>query len=156
MNTAQVAYDKDFYAWTNYQATLLKQRKFNEIDFDNIIEEIEALGRSERKELLNRMVVLIVHLLKWQFQPEKNGHSWGYTIKEQRRQILRNLKDSPSLKSLLSDDDWLQEVWNDAVEKAVYETGLLADAFPLSPIWTVDEILDKDFYPTPNQEMDNE
>lgn len=154
MNTQKTLYERDFYAWVNHQALLLKQKKFGEVDFVNVIEELETLGRSEKKELGNRMSVLIMHLLKWKYQSEMNGASWGKTIREQRRQIMRNLKDSPSLKSLLRDTEWLNDVWEDATYEASEETSLDYEVFPSSPIWSIDEILDKDFYPEPEQATD--
>ena len=83
-----VLYDKDFYQWTLYNAELLRQGKITEIDIQNIAEELESMGKSQKRELISRLAVLIMHLLKWQYQPEKRSHSWIETINEQRRQIV--------------------------------------------------------------------
>src|SRR5260370_39809596 len=91
-------YDEDFYGWAMATASLLKQGKFNEVDMENVIEEMEAMGRSEKHQLINRLSVLIAHLLKWQFQPDFRGRSWSGTIEEQRHKIGRLIKENPSLK----------------------------------------------------------
>lgn len=95
-------YDRDFYAWTQQQVSLLQSRQWDQLDTVNLIEEIETLGREERQEIRNRLGVLIGHLLKWQFQPEQRTGSWLGTIREQRIQIKLLLEDNPSLKSYLS------------------------------------------------------
>ena len=94
-------YETDFYQWIQEQLNLLKTQQWEQLDTVNLIEEIAALGRKERQELRNRLGILLGHLLKWQFQPEKRSNSWLGTIKEQRLQIKLLLKDSPSLKSYL-------------------------------------------------------
>lgn len=140
-------YQQDFFAWLNEQAMLLKSKNFGKLDIDNLVEELEAMGRSEQRELKSRMIVLVMHLLKWQFQPEKRGESWRKTIYEQRKQIALVLEDSPSLKSFLNDSDWLQTVWQYAIKDAVEETGLSKATFPTEPIWQINEILEDNFYP---------
>lgn len=143
-----VLYDTDFYAWTQEQANLLKSGRFGEVDISNLVEEVETLGRSERKELSSRLTILMMHLLKWQFQPSLQGHSWVYTIRHQRTAIRKVLKENPSLKRFLADDDWLQVLWEDAIDDAVLETGYTADMFPVTPIWRVEQILDSEFFPS--------
>ena len=96
-------YDQDFYGWTQHQAKLLRSGQLRELDIENLIEEIEALGRQERRELHNRLGSLLGHLLKWHYQPEARSKSWVYTIKEQRQGIQRHLKENPSLKPYLSE-----------------------------------------------------
>lgn len=80
-------YEKDFYAWAIHNAKMLRERRLSEIDIENIAEEIESLGKSEKRELLNRLAVLLAHLLKWKFQPAKQSNSWKFTIKEQRFEL---------------------------------------------------------------------
>lgn len=92
-------YTTDFYGWTQEQVNLLSQRKLDYIDIDNLVEEIESLGKQQQQELKNRLGVLIGHLLKWQYQPEKRSKSWKYTIQEQRLQIIDLIEQNPSLKS---------------------------------------------------------
>lgn len=141
------AYQQDFFAWLNEQSTLLRNKNFANLDIENLVEELEAMGRSEQRELKSRMIVLVMHLLKWQFQPEKKGESWRKTIYEQRKQIALVIEDSPSLKSFLNDSDWLQTVWQYAIKDAVEETGLAKATFPTEPIWQVSDILSDEFYP---------
>jgi len=95
-------YERDFYAWTQEQAALLRSGQLERLDRVHLAEEIEALGRQERRELVNRLGILLGHLLKWQFQPHLRGKSWRATLSEQRRQIQRLLKESPSLKPELA------------------------------------------------------
>ena len=94
-------YDQDFYAWTQQQVELLKTGQWKQIDIENLIEEIESLGKQQRQELRNRLEVLLGHLLKWRYQPEGRSKSWRATINEQRQKIQRHLKENPSLKPYL-------------------------------------------------------
>jgi Domain of unknown function DUF29 len=96
-------YDQDFYAWTQRQAELLRSGKLDDLDIDNLVEEIESLGRQERQELENRLGILLGHFLKWRYQPEARSKSWRATIREQRQQIQRHLEENPSLKPYLSE-----------------------------------------------------
>jgi hypothetical protein len=104
-------HELDFYAWTQQQVDLLKSGNLADVDFKNLIEEIEHMGASERRELINRLAVLMGHLLKWHYQPSFRGRNWQLTIKEQRRQLQRLLKDNPSLlpdwKNLLPRPMWM-------------------------------------------------
>lgn len=145
----QNLYEQDFYAWTFQQADLLKQGKFEQVDLSNIIEEIETLGRNLRNAIASRMVVLIAHLLKWKFQPNfrETSHSWLYTIKEQRVQIQIIIDDMPSLKNSLKDDEWINKQWKRSLMLASDETKLKQSIFPSEPIWSVEQILDENFYP---------
>ena len=141
------AYETDFAAWAAEQAGLLRAGLVNSIDFKNLAEEIEDMGKSEQRELENRLQVLICHLLKWKFQPERQGNSWLATIREQRRRIDRRLKESPSLKSRLSDAEFFADVWLDGISEAIRETDLPNETFPETAIWTIDEILTDEFLP---------
>lgn len=138
-------YDQDVVAWANEQAALLRAGKFSAIDIEHIAEEIEDVGKSEQRELASRMAVLLAHLLKWQFQPERQSKSWMRTIKEQRRAIAAHLEETPSLKASLSRPHWLVGVWADAVASAASETGL--DDLPVNLPWTMEQVLDGDFFP---------
>jgi predicted nucleic acid-binding Zn-ribbon protein len=100
MQTATL-YDQDFYAWTQQQVELLKAGQWEQVDIENLIEEIESLGKQQRQELRNRLGGLLGHLLKWRYQSEGRSKSWFYTIREQRREIQRHLKENPSLKPYL-------------------------------------------------------
>jgi hypothetical protein len=96
-------YDRDFYAWTQQQVDLLKAGQWEQVDMENLIEEIESLGKQERQELENRLGILLGHLLKWRYQPELRCKSWRATIREQRRQIQRQVRKNPSLKPYMSE-----------------------------------------------------
>ncbi|HEY9851605.1 MAG TPA: DUF29 domain-containing protein [Leptolyngbyaceae cyanobacterium] len=137
--TPKSLYDRDFYLWIQATAQQLKEGKFNEIDIPNLIEEIESMGRSEKRELKSRLVVLLMHLLKWQYQPEKRSESWRSTISEQRICIEGLLEDSPSLQPLISElfDDCYQK----ARLKASEETGIKLNFFPKESPFTLEETL---------------
>src|SRR5277367_4307404 len=115
-------YDRDFYAWANEQAALLRSGKLSDADAAHIAEELESMGRSERNQLTNRLAVLLAHLLKWRFQPGLRGNSWRLTIREQRRRAGRLLAQNPSLQADL--DTILADAYGDAVLVAERETGL--------------------------------
>ena len=140
------AYETDFAKWAAEQAGLLRAGMVDSIDFRNLAEEIEDMGKSEQRELENRLQVLICHLLKWKFQPERRGSSWLATIREQRRRIDRRLQESPSLKSRLSDTEFCADTWVCGVAEAVRETGL-DNVFPETAVWTMEEILQDGFLP---------
>ena len=141
-----VAYQTDYLAWTNEQANLLLNGQLSELDLQNLAEEIAEMGQSIRREFFNRMVILVMHLLKWQFQPAFRGRSWENTIRTQRKELTRLIRHNPSLKSMQT-TEWYQEVWDDAIDDASYETGIPKHDFPSSPIWTVDEALQAGYLP---------
>ena len=145
--TTAYTYEQDFVGWLNTQAELLKTGKVNELDIKNLVEEIEAMGRSEKRELESRMIILVMHLLKWTFQPNYQSRSWANTINEKRRRIGRVIKDSPSLKNSLNDTEWFNDIWQSALYQAVSETGLDIKIFPEQAIWTTQQILVDDFFP---------
>jgi len=138
-------YEKDVVAWAMEQAALLRSGQLSALDIEHIAEEIEDVGKSEKRELASRMAVLLSHLLKWQHQPGRRGSSWTRTLKEQRKAIAAALRQTPSLKASLNDPDWLAGVWADAVTKAVDETGL--DSFPEDCPWSMEQVLTEEFFP---------
>ena len=140
-----INYDQDFYGWTQEQAALLKCGQFTALDITNLVEEIETMGRSEKRELQSRLMVLLVHLLKWKYQPVRRGRSWQLTIEEQRGNCFDVLEDSPSLKSKL--DAILLKAYINARTTASRETGLDKNDFPASCPWTYEQIIDGSFYP---------
>jgi hypothetical protein len=142
-----VDYEEDFYAWTVEQADLLRTGEFSALDIANIAEEIESLGRRDRRELGSRLTVLVAHLLKWQKQPDMRSKSWSATIREQRRQIKKLLEESPSLRPFVAKA--LAEVYTDSREDAADETGLAATGFPAECPFTLDEVLSREFLPEP-------
>ncbi|MEH2113731.1 DUF29 domain-containing protein [Nostoc sp.] len=142
-------YKTDFYDWTQKQVSLLKTQQWEQLDTVNLIEEIETLGRRERQELRNRLGVLLGHLLKWQFQPEKRSNSWLGTIREQRVQIKLLLQDSPSLKPYL--DEVFFSVYELGLALAIRETELGENVFPEICPYTLDQTLNPKFLPNFNQ-----
>ena len=138
-------YDGDIVAWASEQAELLRKRQWSELDIDNIAEEIDSVGRTEKRELGSRMAVLLAHLLKWHCQPAHRSNSWLRTIRTQRRKIDRALQKMPSLRPCLADPEWLDDAWEAAVEWAARETGI--DEFPEDLMWTVQQVTDHDFLP---------
>lgn len=142
MNTP---YERDFHAWLQDQAALLKAGRLAELDIENLTEEIESMGASERRELYSRMKVLLQHLLKFQFQPEGRSAGWLGTIDEQRDQLEILFKQSPSLRRLA--DEALDFTYPKARRAAAHETGLAIDLLPESCPYTTDEALDSDFWP---------
>jgi hypothetical protein len=138
-------YERDFYAWAMKNAELIRQGKLAEIDTEHVAEELESMGRSERRELVSRLAVLLAHLLKWRHQPEQRGHSWRYTIKEQRRAVERLLQDSPSLRVRLP--ELLAEADEDAILAAAKDTGHDETAFPAACPFAVSQALAPDWWP---------
>jgi hypothetical protein len=138
-------YERDFYAWANEQASLLRAGKLSDADIENIAEEIESMGRSEKRELISRLGVLLTHLLKWQYQPDRRGRSWQGTIEQQRYRLERHLGENPSLKSQL--DTAVQEAYKDARYDAEKETDLDRDTFPADCPFAFDQMMDEGFWP---------
>ncbi len=139
------SYDQDLYAWTFENTQLLREGQFAEIDVANIIEELESMANRDKRELFNRMVVLLSHLLKWQFQASKRSRSWEQTIMEQRRQLEYILADSPTLHYKLAEKFF--EIYAKAVKQATQETKLPLKTFPATCPYTLAQALDDDFYP---------
>ena len=147
-------YEADFYAWTQEQASLLRKHRWSQLDLLNLIEEIESLGKQQRQELRNRLSVLIGHLLKWEHQPQRRSRSWLATIRVQRRDSLRLLKDNPSLKPYL--EDVLLEAYENGRDLAMGETDLPEQTFPPECPYSLTEILDNSFYPGEANELVSE
>ena len=141
-------YDQDFYAWANEQAALLRSGQLSAADIEHIAEEIESMGKTEKRELISRLKVLLMHLLKWQFQPVVRSVSWQLTIKEQRREAARHLADNPSLKGRLSET--MADAYGDAIIAAARETSLPEDVFPTECPWSFEQIMDVGFWPEHN------
>jgi len=136
-------YETDFYAWTLAQAKLLKERDFEHLDIPNLVEEIESLGRQERRELESCLGILIGHLLKWDYQPEKRGKSWRATIREQRREILQLLKENPSLKPYLIEA--IAHAHEFGLDLVVKETPLDYGDLPENCPYTSEQLFDPNF-----------
>jgi hypothetical protein len=138
-----MSYESDLYEWAKEQADVLRRRASNALDWDNLAEEIESLGASQRSEFRSRLKVLLVHLLKWKYQPEWRCGSWRGSIREARDQIDDVLGDNPSLRTYSA--ECLAKAYARARLRALDQTGLLS--LPEACPWTIDEILDGDFLP---------
>jgi hypothetical protein len=141
----QYEYDKDFYAWTVHNAKLLRERNFSAIDVEHIAEEIESMGRSDKRELINRLAVLIAHLLKWKFQPGRRSNDWKYTIKEQRIKVRDFLEESPCLSHEL--ETKLNHAYEQAIAITLTDTGLDESSFPKKCPFNFHQCLDYRFLP---------
>ena len=138
-------YDHDFHAWANEQADLLRAGKLGEADILHIAEEIGSMGKTEKRELVSRLTVLLLHLLKWQFQPAFRGHSWRTSVRVQRIALVSHMRDNPSLNAAL--DDAITEAYRVARIEAEDQTGLAEDTFPAACFWSFDQIMAEDFWP---------
>ncbi|MDJ0599100.1 MAG: DUF29 domain-containing protein [Crocosphaera sp.] len=138
-------YETDFVAWTEETTKLIKEKQFEEVDWNSVIEEIESLGKSDKRELKSRLAVLIQHLLKWQYQQNLRSGSWKNTIDEQRNSIADLLNDSPSLKPYIT--EIIEQSYRRGGKAAINETGLSPNTFPSECCYTIKEILDDNFLP---------
>lgn len=139
------SYDQDFYAWVMHNANLIRQGRFAEMDALQVAEELESMGKRDKRELMSRFKILLRHLLKWSFQPEKRSRSWEQTIDEQREQINLILADSPSLKYQLIEK--INDTYPLALKAAMKETNLPPTTFPTICPYSLEQILDEAFYP---------
>jgi hypothetical protein len=143
-------YDTDFAAWSDHQAAALRRRAANEIDWENIAEEIESLGRSDRREIRNRLAVICEHLLKWAYQPEQRSSSWRGSVIEARQQILSLIEESPSLEAYpaaVLNTQHGAYLHGRAKAMAATEIGDLPETCP----WSIEQLLDDDYWPLPEQ-----
>ena len=136
-------YENDFALWSDRQADALRRRAWNELDWENVAEEIESLGRSDRREIRSRLKVICEHLLKWQFQPDKRSTSWRTSIHNSRDKIADLIAESPSLANYPAGQ--LAGAYVPARRDAAEETGI-ADLPETCP-WTIEQVLDPDFWP---------
>jgi len=140
-----VLYERDFYAWANEQAELLRSGQLAQADIEHIAEEIENLGRAEKRELRNLFAELLLHLLKWQFQPGRRSPSWKAAIRIKRRNLIDHMTDNPSLCAVLP--QVIERAYGTAVIEAVAETGLPEITFSVTCPWLPGRVLDEDFWP---------
>ena len=148
-------YEQDFFAWTKQQANLLKEGRLRELDLPNLIEELEDMGRSNYRELESRLIVLVAHLLKWEYQwnqlqsqwKEFEGKSWRKSIIEQRIQLSGLLEERPSLQNFFQER--LTRAYPQANKLIIKETDLLSTEFPAECPYSIDQLQDEDFFPKP-------
>ena len=141
--------DDDFALWAAEQASIVRAHRFERLDFENVAEELESLGRGDKYQIDHRMEVLLAHLLKWQVQPEEQSNSWRATIVEQRHRIRRLIDESPSLKG--RPGEMLDGSYVIGRYEAIRETGLPESEFPENCPYTVEQILDPNFLPAAAQ-----
>jgi len=146
MNTASARlYETDFYGWIQNQAGVLRAGNFASLDLDNLIEKIKSMGKSHKRALQSRLEILLIHLLKWQFQPEHRTHRWERAIKEQRRRLADHLLENPSLKPKVPEAQ--EKAYRYATEGASAETGIAESIFPKQCPWGFEQVIDPDFWP---------
>lgn len=138
-------YETDFAAWADRQADLLRQGRLQALDIGNLIEEIEDMGKSERSGLESHLSVVLMHLLKWQYQPDRRSASWRHSIRACRFQALKRIKRSPSLRPKIP--EIITDEYDMARENAAFETGLPLSAFPEACPFTTEQVLDRDWLP---------
>ncbi len=136
-------YEQDYYLWMVTTANLLRDRRWEEIDFEHLIAEIEEMGKDKRRELKSRLVVLLIHILKYQYQIEKRSSSWVSTILEQHDQIEYLLEDSPSLKPYYL--EIFKQCYSKAIRNASTETKLPVNAFPSESLFSPEDVINSDF-----------
>lgn len=140
-----IGYAHDILAWANEQAAFLRAGQWDRLDIDHLADEIEDVGKSEQRELMSRVAVLLAHLLKWQVQPQFRGRSGQRTIRDQRRAIALHLQEVPSFKSRLRDPNGVERVWLDTVTLAAQETRLTD--LPESMPWALHDALQPNWLP---------
>jgi Domain of unknown function DUF29 len=149
INIDRTLYDTDYLKWIETTIKKLRCQDYTHIDWEHLIEEIEDMGKSERRSLESNLIVILLHLLKWQYQPQARSGSWEGSILEHRRRIRKALKDSPSLKPYL--EMIFLECYIEAVKQAKAETGLSLEIFPHSCSYTLVDVLDDTFLPESEQ-----
>ena len=141
----QSLYERDFYLWIEEQVRLLREGRVDELDVANLLEEIESMGRSDKKAIKSNLVVVLTHLLKYQFQPDQRSNSWRGSIVEHRRRLRDDFKDSPSLRGYAT--EVFAEAYDDAREQASVESGLPLRALPKTSPYTLEQTLNPKFLP---------
>jgi Domain of unknown function DUF29 len=137
-------YSTDFNQWAIDQAAAIRDKRWHDLDVQNLAEEVESMGNQERRELASRLAALIWHLLKWQYQPSNRGASWQTTIRAQRKAVDKLLQRNPSLKPYLAEEA-IEDAYPDALALAVTETGL--EEFPDDCPYAIALVLDAAFFP---------
>jgi len=145
--TSTHSYESDYLRWLDEQARYLRAGSLDQLDREHLLEELEGMSRSERRQLRNRLIVLVLHLLKLRDQPDRRSRSWTVTVVTQRVDIKLLLKDSPSLRPTLAAT--LGDIYDQARREAAQETGLELSHFPARCPMTIDQVLDDDYWPDP-------
>jgi hypothetical protein len=138
-------YEGDFALWLERQAKLLRERRFDELDVENLVEEVEDIGRSRRRAVESNLRITLIHLLKYQFQPAKRTKSWLDSLLEHRDRLARDFRDSPSLRRYAQEE--LAEAYRVARKRASAQTRLSLEIFPEHCPYSFEQVLDEDFLP---------
>lgn len=141
----QNLYESDYYTWALEQARALRARSSKALDWENLAEEVEGLARTEAREFRSRLEVLLVHLLKWRYQPNKRSRSWRLTIREQRQRVAQVLDENPGLKGTLEES--VTAAYALARLVAARETRLAERTFPSASPWSFEQMTDAEFWP---------
>lgn len=139
-------YDRDFNLWVEVTAQLIREGRLSEIDAKNLLEEVEAMGRSEKHALSSNLVVILLHLLKWQYQPDHRTRSWELSIAEHRRRLVEIIEASPSLQNYYQEEVFSQ-CYRHARKQARIETGLPLENFPEAPLFSPTQVMNEEFLP---------
>ncbi len=139
------SYDSDFNEWTQAQGHALRSKRAADLDWENLAEEIESLGRFDQREVKSRLTTLLVHLLKWRYQPEKRSDSWTDTIARERMELPFIFEQSPSLLGFAGGA--FAKAYRLARSEAARQTRLPIRSFPSEPAFSMDDVLDPDFWP---------
>jgi hypothetical protein len=134
-------YDTDFYAWTQETAQAIREQRWSDLDTENLLEEIESMGKSERRGIESRLEILLSHLLKRQYQADKYTRSWDMTIKEQRLKVSQLFEENPSLRARA--EELIQRAYRVARVRASRESRLAEDAFPVTCPWGHEQVLEE-------------
>lgn len=145
LEAVKTQYKIDYLKWIETTLEKLRSRDYDSVDWENLIEEIEDMGRSERRSLKSNLIVVLVHLLKWQFQPDRRSGSWGGSIVEHRRRIQEAVEDSPSLQPYL--ESIFAGCYLQAVKQATAETGVSSEMFPQQCPYKLVEVMSDEFLP---------
>ena len=147
----QTLYEQDFCAWVEQTAELLQSHQWDTLDLEHLIEEVVDLGKSQQRALQSALRLVLSHLLKWKYQSERRSHSWQVTITRERLNLDELLQESPSLQRFLNDAEWLNATYQRARREAIVETSLSEENFAIVCPFSVEEILDLDFYPNADE-----
>lgn len=145
---SSVSYESDYYGWIQHNVRAMRARQFKEVDWPNVAEELEDMGKSERRGVRSQLARLLAHLLKWRFQPQErrpSEHSWRASIANARESLRELLEESPSFKSQVQ--EFFASAYRQALRQAVSETNLPTQTFPSVCPWSLEQAMADDFFP---------
>ncbi len=145
LSTSSTVYEQDFQLWLDHTIVLLKTKNFDSLDLEHLVEELESMSRRDKREILSRLDVILMHLLKWRYQPGNRSLSWESSIQTNRKEIWRIIEDSPSLRDY--PQTVLSKAYASARKDAARETQLPSEILPVDCPFLVHETLDEDFWP---------